>query len=75
MRRIVLGPEPSPYPPARWHDCYDEPCGGQAIEVDMGDWCVWAGVRYAPELEAFVDEDSGLPVSVVMWRYAARALA
>jgi hypothetical protein len=57
--------------PARWHDRYDEPCPEQAIEVDVGDCSVWTGVRYAPELEAFVDEDSGSLVSVMMWRYAA----
>ena len=72
MRRISITAAPSPVPPARWHDRYDEPASEQAIEVDVGDWSIWTGVRYAPELEAFVDEDSGAPVPVIMWRYAAR---
>jgi hypothetical protein len=70
MRRISLSPAPSPNPPPRWHDRYDEPRADRALEVDVGDWAVWAGVRYAPELESFVDEDSGVTVSVMMWRYA-----
>ena len=45
---------------------------GEAIEVDVGDFRVWRGVRFAVEIEAFIDEDTGASVPVMMWRYAGR---
>jgi hypothetical protein len=72
MRQVLQSPVPSSTPPARWHEWFEEPSAEEDIEVDVGDCCVWHGVRYAREVEAFVDEESGAVVRVVMWRYAAR---
>jgi hypothetical protein len=69
MRQVMQSPIPPATAPARWHEAFDEPSAEDEIEVDLGDYCVWRGVRFAPEVEAFVDIDSGAPITVVMWRY------
>ena len=69
MRQVFQSPIPSARPPARWHEAFDEPSAADEIEVDLGDHCVWRGVRFAPEVEAFVDVDSGGAITVLMWRY------
>jgi hypothetical protein len=69
MRRVTLSRFGSPTPPDRWHDRYEEPRWDQEIEVDIGDGGVWSGVRYARDVESFVDVDSGAPISIAMWRY------
>ena len=72
MRQIPHNHDALQRPPQRWHERFDAPCAEEEIEVDFGDCLVWSGVRYAPEVECFVDADSGAPVPVLMWRYSAR---
>ena len=74
MRRIRLSPVASPAPPACWHQWCEEPRASEDLEVDVGDGSIWAGVRYAREVEDFVDAESGAPVRVLMWRYSSPAL-
>jgi hypothetical protein len=69
MRPIMQSALPPGTP--RWHPTCEEPLADAAIEVDVGDFRVWRGVRFAPEREAFVDEETGARVPVVMWRYVA----
>jgi hypothetical protein len=75
MRQVLQSLGRSSTPPPRWHDAFDEPDTQAEIEVDLGDCRVWRGVHYAPEIEAFVDDDSGTPIRVCMWRYAPRPSA
>ena len=72
MRQVVQSRFGSPTPPARWHERYEEPRRDDTIEVHLGDPSVWTGVRFARDLECFIDAESGVPISVVMWRYARR---
>ena len=58
--------------PARWHPAFEEPVAEDEIEVDLGDCRVRRGVHYSRCVEAFLDDDSGAVVRVVMWRYATR---
>lgn len=69
MRRVTLSRFGSPRPPSRWRERYEMPRADHEIEVVIGDGDVWRGVKYARNLEAFIDADSGAPVSVMMWRY------
>lgn len=71
MRQIVQD-QAAPPSLLRWHQSCEEPVTGEAIEVDVGDFRVWRGVRFAVEIEAFIDEDTGAFVPVMMWRYAGR---
>jgi hypothetical protein len=57
--------------PARWHAAFEEPWAEEEIEVDLGDCRVRRGVHYSRCVEAFLDDDSGAVVPVVMWRYAS----
>ena len=75
MRQVLQRPGPSVTAPPRWHEAFEEPSTQAEIEVDFGDCRVWRGVHYAPELEAFVDDDSGAPIRVFMWRYASRQVS
>jgi hypothetical protein len=75
MRQVLQSLGRSAMPPPRWHDPFDEPDAQAEIEVDFGDCRVWRGVHYAPEIEAFVDDDSGATIQVCMWRYAPRPAA
>ena len=70
MREVVLGHASPTSVPARWHDLFEEPWSDEEVEVDVGDRRVWRGVRFSRAREAFVDEDSGAAVPVLMWRYA-----
>lgn len=73
MHRIVIHQAEPPAPPTpagRWHDRFEEPVQDREIEVDVGDGGVWGGVRFARQIESFVDAESGATVQIVMWRYA-----
>lgn len=70
MRLVFHDPAPSPTARGRWHVPFEEPCPESELEVDFGDCRIWRGVRYAPHLESFIDEETGATVAVAMWRYA-----
>lgn len=70
MRQVVPGVSGPPSTPARWHGVFEEPWDDEEVEVDLGDFRVWRGVHYSRRVEAFLDDESGVEVPVVVWRYA-----
>jgi hypothetical protein len=57
--------------PARWHAAFEERSAEDEVEVDLGDCRLRRGVHYSRCVEAFLDDDSGAVVQIVMWRYAS----